>query len=127
MDCIIMVAVVGVIPAAAMASAMRLCLAADIPLLVCLVVNPELASLVACIAQTIKTSVFSCKSKGRQRKYVKLAPYSFVDVDVDKSFGLRCGGFRWNTVRAHWSHHLHPKFICHGPASWEDGSEIDGS
>ena len=69
-----MVAVVGVIPAAAMASAMRLCLATDIPLLVCCgpsVDDAELASLVVCIAQMIKTSVFICKSKGRHRKYVK--------------------------------------------------------
>ena len=65
-----MVVVVGVIPAA-MASAIRLYCLPDHPLLVCRAVNPELESEVECIAQTIKTVVFICKSKGRQRKYVK--------------------------------------------------------
>ena len=65
-----MVVVVGVM-AAAMAIAIRFCLFADIPLLVCFAVSPELESVDECIAQTIKTVVFICKSKGRQRKYVK--------------------------------------------------------
>ena len=65
-----MVVVVGVI-AAAMASAIRLYCLPEIPLLVCFVVSPELESEVECIAQTIKTVVFICKSKGRKRKYVK--------------------------------------------------------
>lgn len=50
-----------------------------------------------------------------------------VDMEVDKSFGLRCGVFRWSTVRANWPHPLQPKFIRHGLASWDGGSEIDGS
>ena len=65
-----MVVVVGVI-AAAMASAIRLYCLPEIPQLVCRAVNPELESEVECIAQTIKTVVLICKSKGRQRKYVK--------------------------------------------------------
>ena len=50
-----------------------------------------------------------------------------ADVDVDKSFGLRCGVFRWSRGRANWPNPLHPKFICHDLASWDDGSEIQGS
>ena len=67
-----MVVGVGVI-AAAMASVIRLYSLSDLPLLVCriCVVNPELESELECIAQTIKTVVFICKSKGRKRKYVK--------------------------------------------------------
>ena len=68
-----MIVVVGVI-AAAMASVIRLYWPGDIPLilLVCCgpnVGDPEVAS-IFCIAQTIKTVVFICKSKGRQRKYL---------------------------------------------------------
>ena len=54
-DGIIMVVVVGVM-AAAMAIAIRFCLFADIPLLVCngpKFADAELASVVECIAQTI--------------------------------------------------------------------------
>ena len=72
-----MLVVVGGI-AAAMASVIRLCLADDIPLILLLappcrgpnVDDPEVA-FVFCITQAIKTVVFICKSKGRQRKYVK--------------------------------------------------------
>ena len=72
-----MIVVVGVI-AAAMASVIRLCFSGDIPLILLLappccgpnVDDPEVAS-IFCIAQTIKTVVFICKSKGRQSKYVK--------------------------------------------------------
>ena len=50
-----------------------------------------------------------------------------ADVDVDKFFGLRCGVFRCSAVHSNWPHPLYPKFICHGLASWDDGSEIKGS
>ena len=69
-----MIVVVGVI-AAVMASVIRLYWREDIPLIVLVcrgpnVADPEVAS-IFCIAQTIKTVVFICKSKSRQRKYVK--------------------------------------------------------
>ena len=65
--------------------------------------------------------MFGLASQTKIRKVVVHA-----DVDVDKSFGLRGGVFRWSRERANWPHPLHPKFICHGLASWDDGSEIEG-
>jgi len=68
---------------------------------------------------------FKCLRLALQTKIRMVVVHA--DVDVGKSFGLRWGVFRWIRKRANWPHSLHSKFICHGIAGWDDGSEIEGS